>query len=98
MSELHIERIGGIAGVGLPGSRIRSRGRVAIEQLPAKDRDAVDRLFDSKARAFNKSASSSADAFRYRLTRSTDKGTQTVDVGEEEVPTVLVRAVKDELI
>jgi hypothetical protein len=37
------------------------------------------------------------DGFRYRITRQTSKGPQTVEVPENSVPTALKNCVKDEL-
>jgi hypothetical protein len=91
---LNIERVGGLAGVGLPGSRIRSQGEVDLATLPPEDQKIVDLLFTSQ----HSSAPGVADGFRYRLTRNTPSGNQTVEVPEHLVPSVVASAVKDELV
>jgi hypothetical protein len=93
MDKISIERIGGFAGFGLPGSRIRSRGEVDRAQLSGSDRKAVDALFaalpaDNQPRP---------DEFRYRLTRHGDGGAQTIEVCERHVPESLRNCVQDEL-
>jgi hydroxypyruvate isomerase len=98
--ELHIERLGGLAGMGLPSSRLRSEGRVASEGLSAADRQAVDHLFTTKPRAAAASRSRGAvrDGFRYRITRTAADGTQVVvEVADEaQVPRVLLDSIRDE--
>ena len=93
VDRLKIERVGGLAGFGLPGSHLKSRGDVAVSELSPADRHAVDALFDSKAMP----APGMPDAFRYRITRQTSQGPQTVEVPEEHVPMSLRNRVKDEL-
>ena len=93
VDRLKIERVGGLAGFGLPGSHLKSRGDVAVSELSPADRHAVDALFDSKAMP----APGMPDAFRYRITRETPKGPQTVEVPEDHVPLSLRNRVKDEL-
>jgi len=93
MDRLKIERIGGLAGFGLPGSRLKSRGELSLSDLSPADRSAVDALFDSKVRA----VTPMPDAFRYRITRQTAKGPQTIEVLEERVPAALRNSLKDEL-
>jgi hypothetical protein len=93
MGELTIERIGGLAGFGLPGSRIRSRGVLASETLSPADQAAVEALFRSGGRT---GAPPVPDGFRYRLTRTTPKGPETIEAPEAAVPAALRDAVKDE--
>jgi len=93
LNRVKIERVGGFAGFGLPGSRLKSVGEVAISDLSTADRNALDALFESK----EQSAPSMPDAFRYRITRQTSKGLQTIEVPEERVPAVLRNSVKDQL-
>lgn len=94
MTDIRIERIGGFAGVGLPGSRLKSRGNVALDQLSAGDREAVSRLFEEGPHPAPHGA---PDAFRYRLTRTAPGGdTQSVEVPEADMPAALKSAVRDE--
>lgn len=90
MSErIDVERVGGFAGFGGPGSPLKSRGSVTIDTLSAIDRHAVDILL----RGAGKAEATLPDEFRYRITR----GARTVEVREAQVPTVLRECVKDEL-
>ena len=93
VDRLTIERVGGLAGFGLPGSHLKSKGEVALSELSPADRNALDALFDSK----EKSTPSMPDAFRYRITRQTPKGPQTIEVPEDRVPLILRNSVKDQL-
>ena len=94
MDRLDIERIGGFAGFGGPGSHLRSRGQLDGASLSAADKKAVDTLFSGPPPA----ASKSADGFRYRITRHTAGGAKTVEVPEEHVPEAIKSSVKDELV
>ena len=94
---LEIERLGGLAGFGLPGSRLRSRGQLDIAQLSAADRLAVDRLFDSPLEG-KPARDDVRDAFRYRLTRQTAHGARTIEVSEQHVPAALKDCLSDELV
>jgi len=93
MDRITIERLGGFAGLGLPGSRIRSRGDVALSELSPADRSAVTGLFESG----DQSGPALPDAFRYRLTRQTTRGSETVEVPEHAVPEAIRNRVKDAL-
>ncbi len=95
MAELTIEKIGGLAGFGLPNSRLRSRGSCTAEELTAADRGAVDALFAGKrARA----SPAGGDQFRYRITRQAAAGEQSVEVAEADVPAKLMASLKDEIV
>ena len=93
MDRIHIERTGGFAGFGLPGSRLQSRGEMALSELSPADRAAVDALFDGKGGA----EPPMPDGFRYRITRQTAAGTQTIEAPESKVPAALKDSVKDVL-
>ena len=93
MDRITIERLGGLAGFGLPGSHIKSRGDVALSELSPADRNAVAALFDSK----DKGGPAFPDAFRYRITRQTTQGPETVEVPEHAVPEAIRNRVKDVL-
>ena len=88
-----VEKLGGFAGIGLPGARIRSRGRIDPKKLSAAEHAALNGLFESPPAA----PAQSRDAFRYRLTRQTEKGPQTVEVHEDAVPQAVRACVVDEL-
>lgn len=94
MKQIEVERIGGIGGFGMPGARIRSRGAVDAEKLSAADARVLEALFSAPPSA----PTPMPDAFRYRLTRHTSAGAQTVEVGEGQLPEVVRTAVRDELV
>ena len=85
MDRLDIERVGGFAGFGGPGSHLRSRGQLDSASLSTADKQAVEALFSSLPKA----ASKTADGFRYRITRHTASGSKTIEVPEEHVPDVV---------
>jgi len=91
---IDIERFGGLAAYGMPGSRIRSRGFIMAKDLSISDQALLRELFLSPAEA----PSWLRDSFRYHLTRQSDCGPQTVIVGESGVPESIRDAVHDELL
>jgi len=93
LERLQIERLGGLAGFGGPGSRIKSKGEVGMSDLSAADQRAVADLFDNKTPI----PPPKPDAFRYRITRQTAQGTQAIEVPEDVVPPALRNSVKDTL-
>ena len=93
MSRVQVERIGGFAGFGLPGSHLRSRGELALSELSAADRNALDTLFDKKGSA----EPPKPDSFRYRITRESAEGPQTIEAPEHQIPMALRNCVKDVL-
>lgn len=93
MERLQIERLGGLGGFGGPGSRIKSKGEVGLSDLSATDRQTVADLFDKKTQV----PAPKPDAFRYRITRQTLGGAQTIEVPEEIVPPSLRDSVRDTL-
>jgi hypothetical protein len=95
MAMLHVERLGGLANFGGARSRVRSRGQIDTAALSAADRRAVDALFQSGGGAAPHGA---ADEFRYRISRTTPGGTETVEAPEGHVPAALAACVKDELV
>lgn len=95
MAKLHVERIGGIANFGGSRSHIRSRGEVDVAALSSADQKAVEALFRSGGSA---KGSSAPDAFRYRISRSTANGVETVEVPEEMVPAAVSQSVRDEFV
>ncbi len=94
---LEIERLGGLAGIGLPGSHLRSRASLRGSELSADERDSVDALFKSRTSAAP-SPQTGADAFRYRLKlHGGDRDTE-IEVGETDLLASLKNRVQDELI
>jgi hypothetical protein len=96
MGTLKIERIGGLAGFGLPGSRLRSSGEQTMSALSASDQAAVEALFRDPGRQAG--PGQERDAFRYRITRIVNGKKQTVEVPESAVPPALKACVSDKLM
>jgi hypothetical protein len=92
MDRLHVERVGGIAGFG--GPRLKSRGEVAIADLSAAERQALEELFANPQQA-KPAHPGAADAFRYRITRQTARGPHTIEVPEHAVPPIVRDSVQD---
>jgi len=95
--QLRIERKGGLAGFGLPNSRIRSRGTVNLRTLSPGDRQVIESLFVGQAPIGKPASPVQADAFHYHLTMTTPDGEKTVIVPEHQVPNAIRDAVQDEL-
>ena len=97
MAVIKIERFGGLAGFGLPGSHVASRGEIRSSDLSAPDQQAVEALFKRYGKGKKQGRESLVrDDFRYRISRG--DGEQTIEVPELEVPAALIQCVKDELI
>jgi hypothetical protein len=96
MSKLKIERVGGLAGFGGAGSRLRSIGEQAISALSAADQALVEDMFRNPER--HKGSGQERDAFRYRITRNRDGKDETVEVPEAAVPQALKACVTDKLM
>jgi hypothetical protein len=94
MEVLLVERIGGLARFGGSGSRLRSRGRIELAALTAAERDVIDALFASRS---DPGPGERRDAFRYRITRATPRGKETIEVWEHLVPAALCTCVRDEI-
>lgn len=90
---IDVERFGGLAGYGMPGSRIRSRGYIMAKDLSVADQALLREIFLAPTEA----PTWMRDAFRYHLTRQSDCGPQTVVVAESMVPETIRDAVHDEL-
>jgi hypothetical protein len=103
MSELHpddqleIERLGGLAGMGLPGSHIRSRAVIEGRALSAEESQSVAALFASPSTT-SPTAAKGADGFRYKLTLHRQDESQTIEVSEAALLLSLQQRVQDELI
>jgi hypothetical protein len=92
---LKIERIGGVAGFGLPRSKIESTGELAISALSTDDQASVEALFQNPAR--QQKPGQERDAFRYRITRIVKGQSHSVEVPESAVPLALRGSVSDKL-
>ncbi|MBS0562922.1 MAG: hypothetical protein JSR87_00065 [Proteobacteria bacterium] len=90
---IDVERIGGLAGFGGPGARIRSRGTLPLSALSRADRATLDRLLGQAG-----PAPPMPDEFLYRITRQVGARVLSVEVAESEVPAVLRACVRDELL
>jgi hypothetical protein len=95
MGKVHVERVGGLAGFGGAGAHVRSRGEIDIARLSPAEQQAVESLFQSRGKV---KPSQARDTFRYRISRTTSKGTETIEVPEEVVPAALSQCVNDELV
>jgi hypothetical protein len=96
MGTVKIEKTGGLAGFGLPGSRIKSSGETAISALSSADQAWVEALFQKPARS--QDAGKERDAHCYRITRTENGRDQTVEVPEAQVPHALKACVTDKLL
>jgi hypothetical protein len=83
---LLIEKLGGLAGLGLPGSRLISIGELSLAKLSSDDLDAVRSLF-----AEPPSGAVNPDAFRFRMTLVTSGKSETIEVGENHLPASIRR-------
>lgn len=93
MTRVRVERRGGFAGFGLPGSHLRSVGEIETEGLGVADRSAVEALFKRRR------TKTSPDEPVYRVTRTAADGReQAVEVPESAVPAVVRDCVHDELV
>ena len=94
METLFIERLGGLAGFGGSRSKLRSRGRVDMSTLSTTERAVVESLFASRSAA---DAGALRDGFRYRISRTTPTGVETIEACEATVPAALTRCIREEL-
>jgi hypothetical protein len=92
MGILHMERIGGLVGLGTSRARLRSHGQLDTQSLSTDEAQAVEQLFKAPA------SPAAPDTFTLRLTRSGDAGTQSVVVPESAVPANLLKCLKDEWV
>ena len=97
MGVLKVERLGGLAGMGLAGSHLRARGEIDPARLSAADRKRVDALFAGAGQGAAE-PSPVRDGFTYRLTRSGAAGEESVEIAESALPAAIAASVKDELI
>lgn len=95
--QLEIERLGGLAGIGLPGSRIRSRALISCSDLNTDELAAVSALFEAQGNKF-RSPDHGADFFFYRITLHSSDGNHQIEVGERNLVESLQQRVQDELL
>jgi hypothetical protein len=95
MDLLKVERIGGLAGFGGFGSKIKSRGEVSLASLSDEDQATVEHLFG--ATSSKPKPSALRDGFCYKISRTSSKGSVTIEVPEHAVPDSIARCVKDQL-
>ena len=93
---LHVERIGGIGGFGLPGAAVRSRGVVSCADLEPAALSKLERLFSAQHRPA--AAGLVRDGFCYRISRGEGATLETIEVAEQELPAAIRASVKDELL
>ena len=96
MGTVKIEKTGGLAGFGLPGSKIKSSGETEISALSRADQAWVEALFQKPPRS--QQAGNERDTHRYRITRTKNGRDQTVEVPEAQVPHALKACVTDKLL
>ena len=94
MGTLKVEKIGGLAAFGLPGSHLESNGEVSNSALSAADQASVEALFQNPPREKGQER----DMFRYKITRVVKGQKQTVEVPESVVPLALKACVSDKLL
>lgn len=94
---MEIERLGGLGGIGLPGSHIRSRVLLRGSDLSTEERESVEALFKARTGAVAPQQSG-ADRFRYRLKLSAGDSHSEIVVGEADLLASLQERVQDELI
>lgn len=96
MAIWQIEKLGGLANFGGGRSRVRSVGLLDTSLLPASELKDAEALFQTATKTAVKVQG--ADGFRYRITRSTATGLETIEVPESLVHPAITSSVKDELI
>ncbi len=95
MAKLHVERIGGLAGFGGVGAHIRSHGEIDTAALSDAEQQKVEALFQSHGKA---QPSQVCDGFRYRVSRTTPNGVETIETHEGVLPAPVSQCVKDEFV
>jgi hypothetical protein len=95
MAILHVEKLGGLAGFGGAKAHIRSRGQIDTTALSPADQEAVDSLFRTGGAV---EPPKGADSFRFRISRTTAAGTETVEAHEAQLPEALSSCVKDDFV
>ena len=93
MDDVKVERLGGLAGFGGAGSRLRSSGHVAFDDLSDDNRGKVKELF----LAGPKILAYGADGFIYRITWTGSAGVKVIELAEGQVPAALIACVVDRI-
>jgi hypothetical protein len=96
MGTVKVEKIGGLAGYGLPGSKLKSSGETATSALSPADQAWVEAVFRKPPRS--QDAGPERDTHCYRITRTQNGRDQTVEVPEAQVPHALRACVTDTLL
>ncbi len=98
MDLLTVERIGGLAGFGGLGSKIRSRGQVSLASLCEADKTTIEQLFNAHGLKPPSQTKISAvrDGFCFQISRTSHHGVLTIEVPEAAVPLSIAQCVKDE--
>ncbi|MOA50355.1 hypothetical protein D3C78_1733600 [compost metagenome] len=91
---IEVERLGGLAGYGQPGARLRSRCRIQARDLSPADQATLQHIFLHPT----PTPAPGRDAFRYSFTRQLGEGVQTVIVAETVVPQAIRNCVRDEFV
>lgn len=95
--QLEIERLGGFAGIGGPGSHMRSRAVVRGSELSDEERKSVHALFKART-GVAPPPQTGADRFRYRLKLDAGGSHSEIEVGEADLLASLQERVQDELV
>ncbi len=93
MDRLEIERLGGLAGQG-PRSHLKSRGALDVSELSEADQATINRLFKAGGAP---DPDTGADYHRYRVTRRTPTGEQTIEAPHDALPSAVTASVRDVL-
>lgn len=91
---IDVERLGGLAGYGMPGGHLRSRCHVMAQGLSLADQVMLRDIFLHPVEALVQTR----DAFRYSLTRQRHNRLHTVVVAEAAVPESILNCLRDELV
>lgn len=92
--KIEVERLGGQAGYGQPGARLRSRCLLQASDLSPADQAALREIFLHPT----PTPPQERDAFRYSFTRQHDNGVQTVVVAEKTVPQAILNCLRDAFV
>jgi hypothetical protein len=94
MGMLKVERIGGLAGYGGAGSRLKSEGQMQFSTLSPADQKQVESMFKMRTKA---GTSQVRDGFRYRISRGGGAAGDVIEVSEDKMPAALIACVKDRI-
>jgi hypothetical protein len=93
---IEIQKLGGLAGIGLPGSRIRSQVELRGSDLSPEERSSIEKLFEPKAA--DGGGPPAADPFRFQITLNSGRSRHEIVVGQADLLESLQARVHDELI